>query len=75
MVGNIWKFFCLNLQFLGWAILAALSFGIGFLWLLPYMRVSYVKFYEELLIEKPHVMKARSESVVSAPEDNPQPIQ
>ncbi len=36
MNGNKWKFFKLNLRFIGWIILAILSFGIGFLWLIQY---------------------------------------
>ncbi|MBN1995930.1 DUF975 family protein [candidate division KSB1 bacterium] len=49
MNGNKWKLFCLSLRFLGWAILCIFTFGIGFLWLLPYILTSYVHFYEDLL--------------------------
>jgi len=48
MYGYKWKFFCLNLRFLGWAILCILTFGIGFLWLIPYMEISFVKFYDDI---------------------------
>ena len=48
MDGYKWKFFCLNLRFLGWALLCGLTLGIGFLWLIPYMRVSSVKFYDDV---------------------------
>ena len=51
MEGNKWKFFCLSLSFIGWAILAALTvflLGIGYLFLLPYIQVSMVIFYESL---------------------------
>jgi uncharacterized membrane protein len=48
MYGYKWKYFCLQLRFLGWALLSILSVGIGFLWLLPYMQVSYAKFYDDL---------------------------
>ena len=48
MYGYKWKFFCLGLRFLGWAFLCLFTLGIGFLWLLPYMYVSYVKFYEDI---------------------------
>lgn len=50
MQGYKWKYFCLSLRFLGWAILSVLSFGIGFLWLFPYMQISFAKFYEDLKI-------------------------
>ena len=48
MKGNRWKLFCLQLSFIGWAILASLTFGIGMLWLLPYTLVAEVVFYEFL---------------------------
>jgi uncharacterized membrane protein len=48
MHGYKWKYFCLGLRFLGWALLCILTFGIGFLWLFPYMGVSMAKFYEDI---------------------------
>lgn len=48
MQGNRWKFFCLGFRFLGWAILCLLTLGIGFLWLFPYMQVSFARFYDDL---------------------------
>lgn len=48
MMGNRWKLFCLSLSFIGWMILATLTFGIGYLWLIPYMMVAMICFYEEL---------------------------
>ena len=52
MKGNRGKYFLLELSFIGWAILAAFTFGIGSLWLLPYMQVAIVCFYEHLLGKK-----------------------
>jgi len=48
MRGNKWKLSCLGFRFTGWLLLAMLSFGIGFLWVGPYMYVSYAKFYDDL---------------------------
>lgn len=48
MNGYKWKYFCLGLRFIGWALLCLLTLGIGFLWLSPYIQVSYAKFYEDL---------------------------
>jgi uncharacterized membrane protein len=48
MVGNKWKFFCLNFRFVGWSFLCLFTFGIGFLWLVPYMQTSFAKFYEDV---------------------------
>lgn len=45
MNGNRWKLFCLQLSFIGWSILAILSFGIGLLWLVPYMQFAFIVFY------------------------------
>lgn len=48
MDGYKWKYFCLGLRFIGWTLLAILSLGIGFLWLIPYMYVSMAKFYDDI---------------------------
>lgn len=48
MKGNKGNLFVLELSFIGWAILAVLTFGIGYLWLIPYIQVSEICFYEEL---------------------------
>jgi uncharacterized membrane protein len=48
MMGNKWKYFCLQWRFLGWALLCILTFGIGFLWLGPYVFTSMARFYEDL---------------------------
>ncbi|WP_434165524.1 DUF975 family protein [Bacillus thuringiensis] len=37
--------FLLWLSFIGWAVLALLTFGIGFLWLSPYMSTTTAHFY------------------------------
>ena len=49
MRGNRSSLFMLQFSFIGWAILAVLTFGIGLLWLLPYMQVATVVFYEKVL--------------------------
>ena len=48
MYGYKWKYFCLGCRFIGWFLLGCLSFGIGFLWILPYMQISFAKFYEDV---------------------------
>jgi len=48
MDGYKWKYFCLGLRFIGWSLLCILTLGIGFLWLLPFMQVSMVKFYDDI---------------------------
>mgnify|MGYP003309742291 CR=1 FL=1 len=49
MKGNKFKFFILNLSFIGWAFLTILTFGIGLILLIPYIQVTTVKFYEDLI--------------------------
>ena len=51
MEGRRWKLFCLSLSFIGWGILSLLTFGIGFLWLAPYMNASIAAFYEDARAE------------------------
>ena len=48
MQGNKWKYFLLNIRFIGWAILCLFTFGIGFLWLIPYIQISVAKFYDDI---------------------------
>lgn len=49
MRGKKWKLFCLHWRFFGWSLLAIfLTFGIGFLWLFPYMYATFAKFYDDL---------------------------
>ncbi len=44
MKGNRWKLFCLELSFIGWAVLAIFTLGIGYLWLIPYIQVAEISF-------------------------------
>jgi len=48
MKGYKMKFFLLGLSFIGWCLLGALTLGIGYLWLIPYMEAAYVNFYEDI---------------------------
>lgn len=52
MYGYKWKYFCLKLRFIGWGILSILTLGIGFLWLVPYIKISEAKFYDDIRGEK-----------------------
>jgi uncharacterized membrane protein len=52
MYGYKWKYFCLAFRFFGWSLLCLLTLGIGFLWLLPYMQVSFAKFYDDIKAEQ-----------------------
>ena len=48
MKGNKWKLLCLSFRFFGWMLLAILTLGIGFIWLIPYMSVSFATFYDDI---------------------------
>lgn len=67
MDGNKWKYFCLGWRFFGWAILSVLSFGIGFLWLIPYMQVSFAKFYDDLRREQQQPVNETEEKKEAEP--------
>ena len=46
MAGKRGKLFCLQLSFIGWAILAVFTLGIGYLWLVPYFQFAIIVFYK-----------------------------
>lgn len=46
--GYKWKIFVMNLSFIGWALLCIFTLGIGYLWLEPYMQVTYTNMYYKL---------------------------
>ncbi|MFQ9503415.1 MAG: DUF975 family protein [Alistipes indistinctus] len=53
MDGHKMDLFLLSLSFIGWAILASITFGIGYLWLIPYIYTAYAAFYETLKKRRP----------------------
>lgn len=53
MYGNRYRLFCLDMSFIGWALLCVLTLGIGFLWLNPYMNAARADFYREISGTRP----------------------
>lgn len=52
MKGHKWELFCLDLSFLGWALICLVfTVGIGFFWLSPYVKTARAAFYEDLVAE------------------------
>lgn len=49
MKGYKWKFFLLELSFIGWYFLTALTFGLVYFYLLPYVTTARLVFYEDLV--------------------------
>ena len=52
MQGHKLDTFVLGLSFIGWAILGTLTFGILYIWLFPYMQLTFTKFYLNILGEE-----------------------
>ena len=48
MLGNKGRYFCLQLSFIGWILLSLLTFGIGMLFLIPYMQAANAEFFNEV---------------------------
>lgn len=69
MTGKRSNLFCLQLSFIGWAILAAIPFCIGYLWLAPYIQFATIAFYK---FANGDNSKVETEVVT---EDNDNPIQ
>ena len=48
MKGNTLRYFRLQISFVGWVLVALLTFGVGMLWLSPYMTMTNTLFYAEV---------------------------
>jgi uncharacterized membrane protein len=48
MEGHKMEFFSFALSFIGWFFLGIVTFGLGFLYVIPYYNASKVEFYENL---------------------------
>lgn len=48
MKGFKWKYFILNLSFIGWILLSAFTLGFGMIFLIPYMNTSLASFYNDI---------------------------
>ena len=48
MHGHKMDYFVLQLSFIGWGIVGALTFGIAFIWIAPYMSATYANFYNSV---------------------------
>ena len=48
MDGHKGRLFWLDLTFIGWYFLVALTLGIAYLWVAPYISATKAAFYEDL---------------------------
>lgn len=51
MHGNKWRLFCLDMSFIGWYLLCAVTFGIAGLYVVPYTACARAQFYEVVKTE------------------------
>ena len=70
MNGKKWELCCLEFSFVGWIILSVLTFGIGFLFVAPYMKATTTAFYEDVYNE--YLQKVANEIVVEKEESSEQ---
>jgi uncharacterized membrane protein len=75
MKGHKGELFILMLSFIGWGVLALFTFGIGYLWLAPYMCMTFTKYYEQLRAEYEGVADEGGEQpVVEEPAPSVEPV-
>ena len=51
MKGHKWQYFVLNLSFIGWHLLAWLTLGLAYIYVLPYQSAAQANFYAKLKSE------------------------
>ena len=52
MSGQKWELFVLDITFIGWILLSIITFGVGIIFVEPYMSTARAAFYEDLKSEK-----------------------
>lgn len=62
MNGHKWEYFVFDLSFLGWELLAALTCGLLYIWVMPYKEVAKIMWYDKL-----KELTANKESTVVVP--------
>ncbi len=70
MTGNRGKLFCLQFSFIGWALLASFTFGIGFLCLIPYIQFASIAFYKHVNGDNSDI-EVKIEENTSSDDNNP----
>lgn len=62
--GHKMDLFVLGLSFIGWMLLGGITFGIAYIWVIPYMNATYANAYNSLkpikseFVEEPEVITA-----------------
>lgn len=68
MHGHKGELFWLGLTFFGWSLLAALTGGIGYIFLNPYMNAAYAAFYRDKISPKTAVVPCAEVPLFANPE-------
>lgn len=63
MDGKKWKLFCLDLSYIGWHLLCALTFGILTLWVTPRVNEARYLFMKDVYEEAGYTLNCYSEEV------------
>ena len=58
MDGHKMDLFLLDLSYIGWILLGIITLGIGLLWVMPWIEMAHVKFYEQLKNENMYADEA-----------------
>lgn len=53
MKGNKWRTYVLEISFMGWHLLGAITFGIGTIFISPYVNATFAALYERLRLNIP----------------------
>lgn len=70
MDGHKMELFLLHLSFIGWMILGAFTFGVLYIWLIPYMDATTAAFYESIKGEsQPNVVEGEEEPAIAMLEE------
>ncbi len=56
--------FVLGLSFIGWILLGYITFGIAYIWILPYIQTTYTNAYNTLKAIKPQVVNVQTHTDV-----------
>ena len=74
MDGYKWDYFVFKLSFIGWYLLGCITLYIAFIWVLPYIMVAEVIYYEKLREKKGMVTATASTASVSPEPTYSEPV-
>lgn len=69
--GYKWQLFVLDLSFLGWVILDVFTMGFLGIWLIPYMSLTDIAFYDTICAEKGMTAGGGDDRYTSGPHNGP----